>query len=342
MSSPRRTPVPGRPVLRRLVVLVAVVLVQALTLTACHAAGADLGAVELGVAPVPLDPTSPSRTRVDRLEFRGGLVLSGSGLGGLSGLEIDAAGRLIAISDTGTWLTARLEHDAEGRLTGLSGARRGVLVGPDGEAQLGKRLGDAESLTLLGDERLAVGFEQTHRLWRYPALDLSGRPSAEALPDGLASAPLNGGLEALAELADGRLLLLTEELPASPDSVRGWVGEPGRWEPLELVVHGELRPTSADRLPTGDVVVLTRGYSAATGSVVRIGKLAAAAIEAGARLELEQLALLRRPLTVDNFEGVASRLGPHGESLIYLVSDDNFSAAQRTLLLQFALLPAAE
>jgi hypothetical protein len=70
--------------------------------------------------------------------------------------------------------------------------------------------------------------------------------------------------------------------------------------------------------------------------------LRAAPIAPGARLEAEELALLRRPLSVDNFEGVACRLGPRGESLIYLVSDDNFSATQRTLLLQFALDPAAE
>ena len=42
---------------------------------------------------------------------------------------------------------------------------------------------------------------------------------------------------------------------------------------------------------------------------------------------------------MDNFEGIAARRGAAGESLIYLVSDDNFSDKQRTLLLMFALGP---
>ncbi len=44
-----------------------------------------------------------------------------------------------------------------------------------------------------------------------------------------------------------------------------------------------------------------------------------------------------QPLTIDNFEALATRRGPDGEILIYLMSDDNFSFFQRTLLLMFAL-----
>ena len=49
------------------------------------------------------------------------------------------------------------------------------------------------------------------------------------------------------------------------------------------------------------------------------------------------LATLERPLTVDNFEGLACRPGAGAETLLYLVSDDNFSQDQRTLLLMFSL-----
>ncbi len=36
-------------------------------------------------------------------------------------------------------------------------------------------------------------------------------------------------------------------------------------------------------------------------------------------------------------EGIAARRGPGGETLIYLISDDNFHPWQRTLLLMFEL-----
>ena len=43
---------------------------------------------------------------------------------------------------------------------------------------------------------------------------------------------------------------------------------------------------------------------------------------------------LSLPSTVDNFEGIAA--APHGDGVrLYILSDDNSNAAQRTLLLAF-------
>lgn len=36
-------------------------------------------------------------------------------------------------------------------------------------------------------------------------------------------------------------------------------------------------------------------------------------------------------------EGIAARLGPKGETLVYLLSDNNFSPLQQTLLMMFEL-----
>ena len=44
---------------------------------------------------------------------------------------------------------------------------------------------------------------------------------------------------------------------------------------------------------------------------------------------------LARPLTVDNFEGLAAVPAPDGGVRFYLISDDNFSPSQRTLQLAF-------
>jgi hypothetical protein len=48
---------------------------------------------------------------------------------------------------------------------------------------------------------------------------------------------------------------------------------------------------------------------------------------------------LERPLTVDNFEGIASTNARDGRRRFYLVSDDNGRADQRTLLLAFDWRP---
>jgi len=40
-------------------------------------------------------------------------------------------------------------------------------------------------------------------------------------------------------------------------------------------------------------------------------------------------------LTIDNFEGIAARRLSDGRVRLYVISDDNFSGRQRTLLMVF-------
>jgi hypothetical protein len=40
---------------------------------------------------------------------------------------------------------------------------------------------------------------------------------------------------------------------------------------------------------------------------------------------------------IDNMEGIAVHRSPQGDTILTLVSDDNFNALQRNLLLQFKL-----
>jgi len=54
-----------------------------------------------------------------------------------------------------------------------------------------------------------------------------------------------------------------------------------------------------------------------------------------------RLALLEPPLTLDNFEGVAAVENPDGTTGLWMISDDNFSRRQRTLLMAFAFDEAA-
>ena len=45
--------------------------------------------------------------------------------------------------------------------------------------------------------------------------------------------------------------------------------------------------------------------------------------------------MIDSPRTTENFEGIAVRPNSSGGAYVYLVSDDNFHALQRTLLLMF-------
>ena len=57
-----------------------------------------------------------------------------------------------------------------------------------------------------------------------------------------------------------------------------------------------------------------------------------------AALEPALLAELTEDMTVDNFEGMTVT-EVNGETRLFLISDDNFNEAQRTLLLSFAIEP---
>jgi hypothetical protein len=257
-------------------------------------------------------------------------------------MAFGADGTLEAVSDTGSWVRLRLAHDAAGTLTGVAGLAYGALHDAAGRALAGKREADAEELTALADGGVLVAFERTHRLWRYPAgAGLAGRPEPAAAPPGVRAAEPNRGMEAIAQLADGRLLVLAEELRDGNGDLTGWLGDPasGDWRPLSLAATEGFVPTGLARLPDGDLVLVERSFNAALMLLkTRLSRIRAADIRAGARLEPEELARLVPPLTNDNLEAVATRRGPGGETLIYVLSDDNFNhGLQRTLLLQFAL-----
>ena len=73
--------------------------------------------------PVALNPADPTQTRVGALVYLGGLELTSpdARFGGLSGLEIDAGnGRLLAVTDHGHWVAARLVLDGDGAPIGIA------------------------------------------------------------------------------------------------------------------------------------------------------------------------------------------------------------------------------
>lgn len=297
--------------------------------------------LEIAARPVPLHAGDPERGGVGSLRFRGGLELSSPDprFGGFSALVLSEDGaRLTAVTDRGDWVTARLIAGADGAPRALAEAEIGALHGPGGRHLRGKRDTDSESLTRLADGALVVGFERDHRLWRYPAgpNPLVGHPEAFPVPAKLAALGRNSGIEALATLADGALLAIAEgrrDEAASPAFL--WRG--GAWSELVYPRVPGFRPTGATTLPGGDLLVIERSFNLFDGVAIRLQRIAAAAIRAGAALRGTTLAVLRRPLTLDNMEGVAARRGAAGETLLYLISDDNFRATQRTLLLVFAI-----
>lgn len=298
--------------------------------------------------PVALYPEEPERRRMGGLVFLGGLELTSPDhhFGGLSGLSIDPDGsRMLAISDRGAWVGARLIHDSEGRLVGI-GAAEIIPLGDSQGDYLHGRMGDAEDIADLANGGYAVSFERRHRVAVYPGdpfMPGNNRGVVLRSPEALIDAPDNKGIEALVEIAPGRLLAVTEGMVASdsPGDVRlrGWlISENEAPAALSYAVTGPLRPTALAKIPGGDLLVLERSFSLIAGLRVRLLRLDAASVAPGATLRPVEIANFGGAPTVDNFEGLAVRRDAQGRLLVYMVSDDNFKGFQRTLLMQFELV----
>jgi hypothetical protein len=90
--------------------------------------------------------------------------------------------------------------------------------------------------------------------------------------------------------------------------------------------------------PRGDLLVLERRFSWTRGVAMRIRSVPLAAIKPGALVDGPELIFGDLGYQIDNMEGLSVHRAPDGTLILTLISDDNFSALQRTLLLQFALV----
>lgn len=297
----------------------------------------------------------PNARRFGRLEFRGGLVLSSSqeAFGGWSGLTIDAdGGRILAISDKGTFLAAEISYRDDAPI-GLLKSRIGPVLALKGRKIEKKRDLDAESMTLsegtLGRGLALVGFERNHRIGVFPVLDgaLQAPLRYLRLPAETRRMRSNAGFEAVAVLKGGTfkgsVVAFSERYPGPTEQHTGWIWIKDVAQRLMLTDIGGFDITDAVSLPDGTLIVLERRFRWTEGVKMRIRRFEASAIKPGALLEGETLLEADMSSAIDNMEGLAAHRGRNGETVLTLISDNNFNTfLQRTLLLQFTLVEDAQ
>jgi len=289
--------------------------------------------------PFELDPKNPERKQFGSLTFMRAFQLESRDkrFGGLSGMSFGTDGKLYAVSDRGYWLSAKMVSDADGALLDLVDWRIAPMLTP-AKTPVSGSLADAEALTRARDGSFLVAFEGRHRIWRYepPPRTFESTPTPIALPAKISRAPSNGGLEGLASLPDGRLLALTEEF-ANPDgSFKGWLIDGGNFAELAYLPAKGFHVADCAVLQDGDILVLERRYASFGIFSARLTIVDGKSIQPGAKLSGRELLRIEQPLVVENFEGLAVLQTRKG-AMIYLVSDDNYSPFQQTLLLQFLL-----
>lgn len=286
---------------------------------------------------VALFPDNPARRWIGALEYLDGIELieRGAATGGYSAIHVEG-NQVTLLSDGGIVLRFRWNGGER-----VSDARYWPLPAGPGRGW-GKVDRDSESLAVdpVGGHAW-VGFERANAIWRYDA-DLN-RAERRARPRVMADWEENGGPESLARMPDGGFVTISETM--APKSgigrravrfARDPTATPNDHFSFVYRQPAGTMPTDAVALPDGRLLVLNRRFGlpvrfASTLSIVDAGTIRPGAVVTG-----RTIATLAAPALHDNFEGVTvTREG--GRTIIWLVSDDNQFALQRTLLLKFRL-----
>ncbi|WP_419904031.1 esterase-like activity of phytase family protein [Kiloniella sp.] len=300
--------------------------------------------IPITVEAVSFSNTSQSNMKHGALIWRGGLKVKSTHqrFGGLSGLEISPDGKtMLAVTDKGLWFKGRLGYGLGGDLLSLSRGLLSSLKGTKGTALTRKKERDSESIARAEDGAIYISFERHHRILKYPA-PLEANAESIPFPETFTSTSKNRGIEALTWLPGGCLLAIPERID-SPTSesheelIQAFLWDQYSWGTIYLKPNGNFLPTGLSVTPQGDLLLLERSFSIFEGFKTSLRIFPAEQIQPGGVMEGRVLATFEGQHAIDNMEGISSRLGTTGETLIYLLSDDNLSFTQDTLLLMFEI-----
>ena len=306
------------------------------------------GAVSFTLAAEPIEHfrKGEALARFGALAFRGGLVLhaDNANFGGISGLTVEPDGQgFLAVSDAGLWVSGRFV-EKEGRLAGIDQAAVGPMLGPAGEPLAAMGRDDTESIGLRGGMAF-VGVEGVNEIWSFPFSrdGMMARGQQVTVTAGIKRLPGNRGLEALTPAPVGSalgdaLVAISERSGGDDEPTKGFIlGGPLAGEFL-LQRKPSFDITDIAFLPGGDLLVLERRASFMGGFGMRLRRIAGAGIRPGAVLDGPVLLEAGPESEIDNMEALGVSRDETGRTVITLMSDDNFSFLQRSLVLRFTLV----
>jgi hypothetical protein len=304
-------------------------------------------AIEVKARPIAsFDPRDRSHVRFGSLEYRSGLVLTSSfpGFGGLSAIRLDAKGEhFTSLSDKGTWFTGRIVYSGR-EMTGLADVEAAPMLGADGRPITTRGWFDSESLAFDGSIAY-VGLERVNQVLRFDFSKGGTRARGEVVPLPLAARklPFNKGLEALVFVPKGMplagtLIAISERgLDASGNLIAFLIGgqTPGQFSVCRTE---NFDVSDAVLLAPGDLLILERKFSLLSGIGIRIRRIPLTSVMPGAVVNGPSIFNADLGQEIDNMEGIDLHVTEEGDTVLTMVSDDNFSLIQRTLLLQFTLV----
>lgn len=318
-------------------------------------------------APGPIDPRSPrppedqpiainaapiaapaKDTALGPLRLLSALHLTSKDMrfGGWSGMQFAPNGDVLLLSDRALLMRGRFAASANGGIAGIENARIGLLRDPKGEPPLTDDA-DSEGIARLRDGRYALSFELNPRLAFYDFdKDGAGAPPQDA-PRllGLEKLSRNQQLEAMTILPDGALFIGSERGDGGNDEALLWRVPLSAQRQTDTQIAPFARfklpegysLTELAAAPNGDVYALLRLYAPLVRPKAQIRKLVFSEANGQTLVTTQLIAQLAAPFPIDNYEAMILQPRENGAPLLYVLSDDNYRDAQKTILLTFEI-----
>jgi hypothetical protein len=218
------------------------------------------------------------------------------------------------------------------------------MLGPDGKPITARGWFDSESIALDGP-MVYVGLERVNQVLRFDFAKGFTRATGEVvpLPPAARKLPFNKGLEALVMVPKrfalaGTLLAISERGLDAQGNILGFLVGGKTQGQFTVRRTDNFDVSDAVLLPSGDLLLLERKFSLLGGIGIRIRRIALASVAPGAVIDGPSIFDADLGNEIDNMEGMDTHVTPDGETVLTLVSDDNFSMIQRNLLMQFTLV----
>ncbi|HEY6632698.1 MAG TPA: esterase-like activity of phytase family protein [Rhizobiaceae bacterium] len=307
--------------------------------------------LEISARPIRHFQIGATETRFGPLEFAGGLELTSTSrdLGALSSFRFLAPGKdFIGVADTGFWFFGTIERDADGKPAGIADFRMQQMSDRSGRISNRKWEVDAEGLAVK-DGVATVGFERDHRIAQFRIEPDDMKAATRDLDFLVPERELrsNRGFETVAHAPAhgqhaGGLVVVSEKSLDRHGNIFAAIIEGPHKGIFTVKRNGEFDITDGAFLPNGDLLILERSFSMATGVKMRLRRLYGESIAKGAVADGPVLFTADMGYQIDNMEGLDIWTRADGALMVSLISDDNHSILQRNIYLEFVLHDEAE
>ncbi|MCZ8547558.1 esterase-like activity of phytase family protein [Mesorhizobium qingshengii] len=302
--------------------------------------------IEISARPITEFQIGRADRQFGPLEFVGGLEMTSPSrdFGALSALRfLKAGGDFVGVADTGFWFFGTVVRDADRRPVGIRNFHMQQMVDGSGQPIDKKWEVDAEGLAVK-DGIATVGFERNHRVAQFkidpadmkapfkqldflvPARELRQNRGFETVTHASASGQHQGGLVVVSE----------KSLDKSGNIYAAIIEGPHKGV-FTVKRNGDFDITDGAFLPDGDLLLLERSFSMASGVKMRLRRIHGESVEKGAVADGPVLLEADMGYQIDNMEGLDVWTRDDGALMVSLVSDDNHSILQRNLYLEFIL-----